>query len=126
MSEWTEEGARRTEGPADAGGMPAKKLEPHTEMWGKNKESGLIKPLIKCWVSTLATPSSSNVTKHLTLYLIGTLFESCQIYIYIETVISYLLNNATTVGLRTLIEKLYFRADVISYYLFVPGSTLIF
>ena len=48
------------------------------------------------------------------------------IYIYIETVISYLLNNATTVGLRTLIEKLYFRADVISYYLFVPGSTLIF
>ena len=29
MSEWTEEGARRTEGPADAGGMPAKKLEPH-------------------------------------------------------------------------------------------------
>ena len=32
--EWREEGARRTEGPADAGGMPAKKLEPHTEMWG--------------------------------------------------------------------------------------------
>ena len=39
MSEWTEEGARRTEGPADAGGMPAKKLEPHTEMWGKKSES---------------------------------------------------------------------------------------
>ena len=30
----TEEG--RTEGRTESGGMAAKKLEPHTEMWGKN------------------------------------------------------------------------------------------
>ena len=37
MSEWTEEGARRTEGPADAGGMPANKTRtPHRDVGNKS------------------------------------------------------------------------------------------
>ena len=39
VSEWTEgRGEGRREGRGESGGMAAKKLEPHTEMWGKKAQ----------------------------------------------------------------------------------------